>query len=69
VVAGQVAVFSTGSVKTSWTSVVGNSATLLTASMTIPVGMGPADLPGEGGQAELAGTGPFAGSAEGWGLP
>ena len=67
--AGQVVVFSTGPFETSWTSGVGNSSTLLTSSMTFSVDMGTVDPSGGGYFVELTGTGPFADSSEGWGLP
>jgi hypothetical protein len=67
--AGQVLVYETGPFESQWTSGVGSPSTLLTSGMTITVDMGTADPAGGNWFLSVTGTGPFAGSGLGVGLP
>jgi len=67
--AGEVVVYAYGALEAGWNPGVGNSTTLLTNNMTITVDMGTVDPAGGNYVLTFTGTGPFANSGMGFGLP
>ena len=65
---GQVLVYSTGSVESTWTAATGTGTTLLVAGDTLEIDMGSTDPVGLGYGLNIQGEGPYANSGEGFGL-
>lgn len=68
-VSGAVVVYAVGPLETHWSAGVGSSTTRLTTAMTVVVDMGAVNPAGAGYMVWVTGTGQFANSSAGWGLP